>query len=1081
MEENRGATQSEVRRELEGKFSPPVLEEFQKAWGPVSSTLNKAELALWARAGLDLAGQGARSWEAACRYFKASPAIVGLMPFNHFVKWVDCGTSLCRESPTLAVSYFDSSPKTMARLRSRYIESWANLGRSLYKGNWKSSTLSAKFFQASPALLRDLTVPELAQFVTFLDVVSRRSYDLAAECMALADRIFPLLGDRKEPFISLATRHAESNWRQVKGLFEATIRALPGIAPGERLRLLKLAESLQKNGRANIPATMLEVSQSLAQLDRENHGRLLELAEVLLKVSPPAMPAFIRSCPMTLERVTMLQLERWFEVGLGDLKQNGDKGLAYFRGESAHSQEVLETLSSSVEFQRIQAVMELYCQALSGEDVKLGPAGELVEKSIGWVSSEAPTTEGSTVYVPSRVDRYPTKEENFAWFKVVSTHQVAHLEFGSFRFEFDRPSTRFRDLRPELDLIGSGSGEEGASDRGWVTSLHRFFGLFEDRSLALDVFTAVEDGRLDARVGAEYRGIRSSYLKVQRDSISKRPQADTLPTREVMVELLVRLSLQQHRGLPAPAGHLAEARKIASMARRVMATSATVEDSAEATLRIYAILASIPNVEAPTDVESIDLDEGIEYEGTDDQTLLQQLAEGVGREPLSEEERDYRSSQDVEFRGEFKPQLVQLLEQLRLQSDEQEGEGAGQPITQEMLEELMRSSAEMDSEAHYGDAQQQGTVLANNILKEVGLELPQGPDHRQGPMVHMEEDGGSLEPSEPQSFVYDEWDFRAEDYKPRWCIVRQKSMAEGDAAFYRSTLHGYAPLVEQIRRQFELMVPEMFRKVRRLEDGEDIDLDSLVEAFVDIRTGVSPTDKLYWRRNKVQRDVAVVFLLDTSASTAEAIEDSRNVADDWEAPDDPAEYLTWLRARRGQGIRRSYKRIIDLEKEAVVLLINALEAIGDIYGIYGFSGYGRENVEFYTIKDIDEQFSDSVKGRIDRIAPLHATRMGPAIRHATTKLEAQDARTKLLFLISDGRPQDRGYSREGVEKEYAVHDTKMALDEAKSKEITAFCLTVDKSGHDYLKGMCQDIGYEVLDDIYELPRRLLYLYKGLTM
>ena len=122
-----------------------------------------------------------------------------------------------------------------------------------------------------------------------------------------------------------------------------------------------------------------------------------------------------------------------------------------------------------------------------------------------------------------------------------------------------------------------------------------------------------------------------------------------------------------------------------------------------------------------------------------------------------------------------------------------------------------------------------------------------------------------------------------------------------------------------------------------------------------------------------------------------------------------------------------------------------------------------------------------MKQRIDRIAPLHATRMGPAIRHATSKLELADARTKLLFLISDGRPQDRGYSREGVEKEYAVHDTRMALDEAKHKDIKSFCLTVDKAGHDYLQTMCQDIGYEVLDDVHALPERLLYLYKSLTM
>ena len=160
--------------------------------------------------------------------------------------------------------------------------------------------------------------------------------------------------------------------------------------------------------------------------------------------------------------------------------------------------------------------------------------------------------------------------------------------------------------------------------------------------------------------------------------------------------------------------------------------------------------------------------------------------------------------------------------------------------------------------------------------------------------------------------------------------------------------------------------------------------------------------------------------------------------DDWDAPDDPVEYMVWLRTRRGEQMRRSYKRIIDMEKESMVLLINALEAIGDTYGIYGFSGYGRENVEYYTVKDLQENFSDRVKKRIDRIAPLHATRMGPAIRHTAYKLEQTDARTKILFMISDGRPQDRGYSREGVEKEYAVHDTKWHLTRLRRRELIPF-------------------------------------------
>ena len=1081
----------DIKAEL-GKYPASVANEFDKAHAQMPPNLTEAQMADWANAGLDIAKETVRSWEAAAEFYKVSARVLGYMPLNYFFKWTDCGKTLCKESPTLAAAYFEASPGTMSKLRSRHIESWANLGCGLYKGTWKSSTLACKFFQCSPALLEDLSFPEMERFAKFLDALSHRSYDLSSECLTLGQQLFPLIGEDRSAFIALASTLVDSGWREIKSFFESGARALPRIESTQRMRFLNLSEQLVKNGGSNIPSVMLETSNALSQIDTHNHEQILTLAEGLLTCSHAAAPEFIKSCPQALDKLTMSQLEKWYAEGLNILTQNADGGLAYFKIESARSEEMLETLSSGVEFARIKDVMEMYCRALAGADIKLAESGELADKNIGWVSNESPSTEGSTVFVPSLVDRYITKMQNFNWFKVVSTHQVAHLEFGSFWFEFDRPSAMFNDLRHELARQKVASTQAQAMpeidaesvEEAWLTDAQRFFDLFDDRKLALDIYTVVEDARLDARVKVEYRGIRRPYTEIQIDSLPQRPNITELPMRQAMVEFLVRLSLQQYEGLPAPQEYVEEAKQIGRIIRQVLNPEAAVEDTAEATLRIYAIISQIPNEEIPPeDWEDVDMgdDQQEEYADPDDmESLLQQIAQGMEMQVRPDGEQEYESTDEVEFRGDFKPELVQLLEQLRMQNDEG-GQASGEPITQEQLEELLQNSAELELQATQGEIQQSSNVMANNLMKEAGVDAPQSPEFGQGPLVHVDEDGGALEASEPQTFVYDEWDFRAEDYKPRWCIVRQKTMQEGDPSYYGNTLGNYGSLVTQIRRQFEMMVPEMFRKVRKLEDGEEIDIDDIIEAFVDMKTGASPSDKFYWRRNKVQRDVAVAFLLDTSASTAEAIDDNKKNADDWDAPDDPVEYMVWLRTRRGEAMRRSYKRIIDVEKEAIVLLINALEAIGDLYGIYGFSGYGRENVEFYTIKDLDENFSDKVKKRIDRVAPLHATRMGPAIRHTTYKLDKQDARTKLMFLISDGRPQDRGYSREGVEKEYAVHDTKMALDEAKNKGINAFALTVDKNGHDYLKTMCSDMGYEVLDDIYELPSRLLYLYKKLTM
>ncbi len=621
--------------------------------------------------------------------------------------------------------------------------------------------------------------------------------------------------------------------------------------------------------------------------------------------------------------------------------------------------------------------------------------------------------------------------------------------------------------------------------------MERFFDLFDDRKMALDVFTVAEDSRVDARIQFEYPGLRRQYHQIQRDTLADRGAIEELPAREALVEFLVRLSLQQYRDLPAPKQYVKEAKAIARLAARLRTPTSTVQDSAEATLRIYAIISRIPNQQvAAQDWENLDPEQPEEpdHDPLDDldddelAELMRMLTGEMSQEQSGEGEEAqlYESPPDVGFRGEFKPELTQLLATLREDQQAQaQGSATERPMTREELEQHLAKNPEI--QAIQGEIRHTAGLYANNLLRETGL-LTSDPAQGYGHPERSEEEGGPLETTEPGAYLYDEWDFRAGDYKPRWCMVRERTMAEGTNQFYKETVESYHSLVRQVRRQFEMMVPETFRKIKPLPDGEDIDLDSAIAAYIDRHTGNPPSDKLYWRRNKIQRDVAVVFLLDMSASTAEAIEESRRVGEEWDVlPNDPVEHIQWLRMRRGEGSRRPHKRIIDVEKESIVLLINALEGVGDQYGIYGFSGYGRENVEFYSIKDIAEKFSDQVMRRIDKISPLQATRMGPAIRHASEKLATQSARTKLLFLVSDGRPQDRGYSREGVEKEYAVHDTRMALREARLLDITPFCLTVDRQGHDYLKTMCQDMGYEVVADIHALPQRLPMLYRRLTL
>ena len=425
------------------------------------------------------------------------------------------------------------------------------------------------------------------------------------------------------------------------------------------------------------------------------------------------------------------------------------------------------------------------------------------------------------------------------------------------------------------------------------------------------------------------------------------------------------------------------------------------------------------------------------------------------------------------------PELGQLWSQFQLGGLKDVSSNSA-ALTREQIAELVRSAPELQREEPDGDGGDQAYAedLLANLMTELAKQNPGNEEFRHGFMQPDDDEGRSLAGTGPGTFVYDEWDFHAAKYRSHWCLVHEKPMSYGDAMFYFQTLADHNLLAEQIRNEFELIAPEMHRKVRRLQDGEEHDLDAFIEAMTDLRAGVTPSEKLFWRRNKTERSVAAAFLIDMSASTAEPI-DEGDRPQQWGPRNDPVPSSA-LSASRGGAMWPPYKRIIDVEKESIVLLVNALQLLGDNYGIYGFSGFGRDNVEFYLIKDIDEEFTPDVAKRIDRITPQHATRMGPAIRHAKSKLSRQDAKSRLLFLISDGRPQDRGYSRDGIEKEYAVQDTRMAFLEARHEGITPFCLTVDKSGHDYLHAMMDDFNYEVLHDVSLLPRRLPQLYKKLT-
>lgn len=698
------------------------------------------------------------------------------------------------------------------------------------------------------------------------------------------------------------------------------------------------------------------------------------------------------------------------------VSEGGDRG----DNEHAHPGRTLEAVAP---------VLGLYYRALAGRNAAILPDGSERDPQ------RYPDTH-TTIRLPARMVRFPIGSANFDWYKVAFTHRAAHYAAGTFDYSDEVEAALFPRLRP---LPATAVEDAPRSD------LERFFALFSLRELAIETFTVLEALRIDAWAKRRWPGLAKKFETVQRNALHERAErlARCSP-RDALAEVLVQASLGATQPPRVPAAIHGSVRQMLAICAPMTDKRATVEDSAEATLRAYTLIVRLPNLPAdPATIAPVD--------------LAVPVPERPWPTEWPEPERNRLEGDEV-MHTRFEP--VAYRDRL------------GSRIT------LYKAAGPLDQQSIYRFTQgSTGGEPARTVPSEaVEEERPAPPPE---PMEHDHHDhfpgadeaheNGELHSHERHAYIHPEWDHMAQSYRRAWCRVRESHLDTAPSArFFEETLRAYGSLVPAIRSQLERLADEGLRRVHRLPYGEEIDLDAAIAARVDRRAGLAPEDNLYIARQAQSRDVTLALLVDVSSSTAEHVEDAG----------DPA-----MRAALARVHGRDYRTILDVEKEAVALLIAALERVGDTYGIYCFSGTGREDVKFQVLKDLDERLGDSVVSRFDRMRALHTTRMGAAIRHATRKLRGHEAKTKLLVLLCDGRPFDVDYGQEygeGAEFDYAVHDTRQALNEARERGVRPFVLAIDPQGEDYLRAMCDGLGYEALTDVNDLPLRLVSLYRSLA-
>lgn len=294
-------------------------------------------------------------------------------------------------------------------------------------------------------------------------------------------------------------------------------------------------------------------------------------------------------------------------------------------------------------------------------------------------------------------------------------------------------------------------------------------------------------------------------------------------------------------------------------------------------------------------------------------------------------------------------------------------------------------------------------------------------------------------------YHYAEWDYQIQLERPAWSTVMEKRAKSGDLQLIDKITADNKRIASRLKFLLDAMQPQGVQRIRKLEEGDEIDVNAAISSMIDLRMGIQPDPRIMMRSVRKVRDISVMVLLDLSASTNDKV--------------------------AGQD-----QTVLDLTRQACVLLSDAINKIGDPFAIHGFCSDGRHDVEYYRFKDFEQPYNDESKARLAGMTGQLSTRMGAAIRHSAHYLRQQRSAKKLLMVITDGEPADIDVR----DPQYLRYDAKKAVEEAARNGISTFCMTLDPRADQYVSRIFGSKNYMVVDHIERLPEKLPLLYAGLT-
>lgn len=743
--------------------------------------------------------------------------------------------------------------------------------------------------------------------------------------------------------------------------------------------------------------------------------QLLQLQRVM-KVDDRLALALITGMDHGLDRLSSEALSRFVSQGLQHRSPNRQRAERFFALQSRAGSSALDRLQVAASLSQLQAQLNRYLRARTGRDVRVRPLSARPQDGGGNpAAADGICSDRHAVYLPDEVSRFETRSENIQVYKGLVRFEAGIHEFATFDFDLERALECCR-ANPKCAHLPHSSPPVAAGSTA-TSDLAQFFDLFPQPLLAADLFLVYEHGRIRRLLAQRYPGLVSAFLPMFQQ------ETRVLLSQRKNIHPLLPIYAHIGCGLPLEALSLNRAEQI-----RMVQGSAVLFDAAM-------------QQHLPT-AENSALLAAASYSDFD--TLLDRGGNAAG-------ERAYRPLQtpfqrficpDIVFFSDL--QIEQAARSIKQQLAER-GVNIYASVLRRRLalrrgEFCRRDLQEIVSDA---DSYTQKGRPSEKPLCGQSIEMP--PDA----LCFVADSPGQLPDAvsaDAPAYWYREWDCQLGDYLDKHTRVLEYPVSEHPSDFYFATLSRHAGLVHHIRSAFELLKPQGLKWYRCWIEGDEFDYRQLLDFALDRRAGRAPSERLYIKRLKAVRDVAVLLLVDLSRSTANQVAGSD-------------------------------ASVLEVEKEAIVLFSEALQVVGDRYAIDGFSGAGRLGVEYCRIKGFDDPLDDAVRLRISAMSPRRNTRMGAAIRHAASRLSVQPSRVKLLILLGDGFPNDLNYK-----KTYAVEDTRRAVDELRAQGMHVHAITVNMNPQytPRLDQLFGDIHHNLISEVTDLPDRLWRIYGALT-